>query len=73
MQSIQTQQEHLEDQVYLWRLGVPTRRDNVGPTRTLFVTIVANKATLLEIAHMEKWQYDIWKQRKPETLPLHCH
>ncbi|EGO02974.1 hypothetical protein SERLA73DRAFT_131413, partial [Serpula lacrymans var. lacrymans S7.3] len=54
-------------------LGVPTHRDNVGPTRTLFVTIVANKATLLEIAHMERWQYDIWKWRKPETLSLHHH
>ncbi|EGO22085.1 hypothetical protein SERLADRAFT_440111 [Serpula lacrymans var. lacrymans S7.9] len=32
MQSIQTQQEHLEDQVYLWRLGVPTLKDNIGPT-----------------------------------------
>ncbi|EGN97525.1 hypothetical protein SERLA73DRAFT_139790 [Serpula lacrymans var. lacrymans S7.3] len=73
MQSTQTQQECLEDQVYLWRLGVPTCRDNVGPTRMLLVTIVANKATLLEIAHMERWQYNIWKRRKPETLPLHHH
>ncbi|EGO00407.1 hypothetical protein SERLA73DRAFT_152409 [Serpula lacrymans var. lacrymans S7.3] len=73
MQSIQTQQEHLEDQAYLWRLEVQTHRDNVGPTRTLFVTIVVSKATLLEIAHMERWQYIIWKRRKPKTLPLRHH
>ncbi|EGO05406.1 hypothetical protein SERLA73DRAFT_174548 [Serpula lacrymans var. lacrymans S7.3] len=73
MQSIQTQQESLEDQVCLWRLGVPTRRDNIGPTQMLLVTTVANEATLLEIAHMERWQYDIWKRRKPKTLPLHRH
>ncbi|EGN93802.1 hypothetical protein SERLA73DRAFT_126242 [Serpula lacrymans var. lacrymans S7.3] len=73
MQSIQTQQECLEDQVYLWRLGVQTRRDNVGPTRTLFVTIAASKATFLGIVHTERWQYVIWKRRKPKTLPLRHH